>query len=359
MTRQDALDAQRKRGLPTLAVLPIHYPREVLESLDVLGIELWGPPGPLAGGSSARIQPYVCSLVRNALAFIDGGGIDGVDGLLIPNTCDSMMGFASLVGDLSTWDGPLFNLHLPRLLDEERSVAFLEGEIERLWHAIGDAFDRPMDEDRLEAAIATRREIEAAQREIRRVRRELPQSERELMELLRGDSWMPAEEHLTQLKDALSRRGEGPERDGPGVVISGIVPEPMALLDALEETGAVVVAEDYAAVGRRITQLDEAVRGDPVRLAARRLAARPPCSPLNCEQKRRADQLVRLVRGSGAKGLLVHNVRFCEPELFDVPALKERMEEEGFPALFLDTEVERELDGPVRTRIEAFVEMLP
>jgi len=35
------------------------------------------------------------------------------------------------------------------------------------------------------------------------------------------------------------------------------------------------------------------------------------------------------------------------------------MEEEGFPALFLDTEVERELDGPVRTRIEAFVEMLP
>ena len=359
MTRQDALDAQRKRGLPTLAVLPIHYPREVLESLDVLGIELWGPPGPLPGGSSDRIQPYVCSLVRNALAFIDGGGIDGVDGLLIPNTCDSMMGFASLVGDLSEWDGPLFNLHLPRMLDEERAAAFLEGEIERLWHALAEAFDRPADEERLGAAIETRRRIEAAQRELRHVRRELPLSERQLMEVLRGDTWMPADEHLAALQQTLARRGEGPTCEGPGVVISGIVPEPMALLDALEETGTVVVAEDYAAVGRRITQLDEAVRGDPLRVAARRLAARPPCSTLNCEQKRRVDQLVRLLRGSGAQGLIVHNVRFCEPELFDVPAIKARMEEEGFPVLFLDTEVERELPGPVLTRIEAFVEMLP
>ena len=85
MTRQDALDAHRKLGLPTLAVLPIHYPREILDALDILGIELWGPPGPLPGGASERIQAYVCSLVRNAMAFIDEGGIDGVDGILFPN----------------------------------------------------------------------------------------------------------------------------------------------------------------------------------------------------------------------------------------------------------------------------------
>lgn len=358
MTRQDALDAQREQGLPTLAVMPIHYPREVLESLDVLGIELWGPPGPLPTGPSERIQPYVCSLVRNAQAFIDAGGIDGVDGLLVPNTCDAMMGFASLLVDMTDWDGRLFHLHLPRTPDGEVATTFLRQEVERLWREIAEAYDRPLDEDRLGQAIAVRQEIEAAQRDIRRLRREIPLGERELVELLRGDSFLPADAHLAELHRALDLRGKGPKRVGPGVVITGIVPEPMALLDALDDAGVVVVAEDYAALGRRITQQDAPLDDDPLLTVARRLASRPPCSTLNVEVKRRADQLVRLIRGSEASGLIVHNVRFCEPELFDIPALQARMEEEGFRVLFLDTEVERELPGPVRTRIEAFVEML-
>jgi len=343
MTRQDALDAHRRQGLPTLAVLPIHYPREVLESLDILGIELWGPPGPLPDGPSERIQPYVCSLVRNAMAFVDAGGLDGVDGILFPNTCDSMMGLASMVPDMGEWDRPVFHLHLPR--SDTYGDAFLRTEVERLWRDLAEA-------------IEVRKRIEAAQRQLRRHRRELPLTERELMELLRRDSFVPAAEHLAELEAALARRGEGAPRTGPGLLVSGIVPEPMALLDVLEDAGAVIVAEDYAAVGRRITQLDPGVTAPPLELTARRMAARPPCSTTNTEQQRRADQLVRLARGSEAAGLLVHNVRFCEPELFDVPALKARMEEEGIPALFLDTEVERELPGAITTRLEAFLEMV-
>ena len=339
-----------------MAVLPIHYPREVLEALDVLGIELWGPPGPLPQGTCDNIQPYVCSLVRNAMAFIDGGGIDGVDGLLVPNTCDSIMGLASMVEDLSGWDGPVFHFHLPRVQDTGAAERFLRGEIERLFHSLAETFDRPADPDRLAHAIDVRRSIEQAQSTLREVRREITMSERDLMDLLRTDSYLPAQRHLDLLTGALERRGG--RRDGPGVFITGIVPEPMALLDALEEAGAVVVAEDYAAVGRRITLLDSDVGGDPIELAARRLANRPPCSTLSVDTRRRADQLVRQIRGSGASGVLLHNVRFCEPELFDVPALEARMEEEGFPLLVLDTEVERDLPAAVTTRLEAFVEMI-
>lgn len=356
MNRQEALDNQRRQGLPSLAVLPIHYPREVLDALDVLGIELWGPPGPLTQGTCDNIQPYVCSLVRNAMAFIDGGGIDGVDGVLVPNTCDSMMGLASMIEDFSDWDRPVFHFHLPRLQSTDAAERFLRGEVQRLFETLAEAFDRPADLDRLTAAIEVRRRIEAAQRELRQCRREITMSERELMEVLRSDSYLPAATHLERLEAALEARG--PAREGPGVFVTGIVPEPMALLDTLEEAGAVVVAEDYAAVGRRITLLDDAVQGEPLDLAARRLANRPSCSTLSADTTRRADQLVRQIRGSGAAGVLLHTVRFCEPELFDVPALEARMEEEGFPLLVLDTEVERELPAAVCTRIEAFVEML-
>ncbi len=358
MTRQDVLDAHRKQGLPALAVLPIHYPRELLESLDILGIELWGPPGPLPDGPSERIQTYVCSLVRNAMAFIDGGGIAGLDGLLFPNTCDSMMGLASLVPDLAGYRGSVFHLHLPRLADPDAAAAFLGPELARLRRELSERFDRPEDDDRLSQALEIRRRIEAAHRDLRRHRRELPQGERELMGLLREDGWRPAADHLADLEAAMARRGEGTKREGPGVLVSGIVPEPMSILDVLEEAGAVVVADDYASTGRRLSQLDPALDGPPMELAARRLAARPPCSTTGVHMRPRADHLVRLARDAGAAGVVVHVVRFCEPELFDVPALKDRMEEEGIPLLVIDTEVERELPGPVRTRLEAFVEMI-
>ncbi len=358
MNRQDVLDAQRKRGLPTLAVLPIHYPREILESLDILGIELWGPPGPLPDGPSERIQTYVCSLVRNAMGFIDAGGLNGVDGLLFPNTCDSMMGLASLVPDLAGWEGPVFHLHLPRTADPAAATAFLRTEVERLRRELADTYDRPVDDARLTEAIAARQHIERLHRDLRAHRRELPLSERELMGLLRGDAWQPAADHLDALEAAWARRDETAPRGGPGLLLSGIVPEPMELLDVLEQAGAVVVADDYASTGRRLTQLDAAESGPPLELAARRLASRPPCSTTGVQMRPRADHLVRLTRGSGAAGVIVHIVRFCEPELFDLPALRDRMEEEGIPLLVIDTEVEGELPGPVRTRLEAFVEMI-
>ncbi len=356
MIRQDAIDAHRRAGNPVLAVMPIHYPREILDSLDILGVELWGPPGPLPDGPSERIQPYVCSLIRNALAFIDGGGTDGVDGILIPNTCDAMMGFASMVADMGDWDRPLFHFHQPRSQDPTTANPFLQGEIERLWHALGKAFDRPCKNDALLEAIERREAIEAAHRKLRQHRRQLPMSERELMELLRADGWQTARDHLAALEAALETLAGEPIHQGPGVTVSGIVPEPMTLLDALSEAGAVLVGDDYASTGRRHGGGSKI--GAPLETVAERMRRRPPCPTLAADLPIRLDYLVDLVRRTGSAGLIVHTVRFCEPELFDYPAIKERMKHEEIPVLFVDTEVERDMPGPLVTRLEAFVEMI-
>lgn len=346
-------------GLPTLAVLPMHYPREILDALDILGIELWGPPGPLPGGASERIQAYVCSLVRNAMAFIDQGGVDGVDGLLFPNTCDSMMGLASLVPDLVGYGAPVFHLHLPRIPEAHAAEQFLDGEVRRLWTALAETYDREPDLARLAQALETRRAIEIAHRELRAGRCRLPIRERKLMELLREDGHKPAAEHLRDLQRALKQVRKVKEfHSGPGLVLSGIVPEPMALLDAIEDAGAVVVGDDYGSTGRRLPLRDRDDDADPLTQVARRLAARPPCSTTSADSHARMDYLAGLVRRNGAAGLIVHSVRFCEPELFDLPAIRDRMQRDGVPVLFLDTEVEHDLPGALQTRIEAFVEML-
>jgi benzoyl-CoA reductase/2-hydroxyglutaryl-CoA dehydratase subunit BcrC/BadD/HgdB len=61
---------------------------------------------------------------------------------------------------------------------------------------------------------------------------------------------------------------------------------------------------------------------------------------------------------AGARGVIVHGVKFCEPELFDVPAIRATFAARGIPVLLLEGELERELSAQAVTRIEAFLEVL-
>ena len=68
--------------------------------------------------------------------------------------------------------------------------------------------------------------------------------------------------------------------------------------------------------------------------------------------------LTDLLEKSGARGVLVHVQKFCEPELFDVPAVKKTFAALGVPVLVLEGELEADISGQTETRVEAFVEML-
>jgi benzoyl-CoA reductase/2-hydroxyglutaryl-CoA dehydratase subunit BcrC/BadD/HgdB len=64
------------------------------------------------------------------------------------------------------------------------------------------------------------------------------------------------------------------------------------------------------------------------------------------------------MRALGAKGLLVYDPKFCEPELFDVPLLRKHLAESGFPVLHIEYEMGEGLHHQTLSRIEAFVETL-
>jgi benzoyl-CoA reductase/2-hydroxyglutaryl-CoA dehydratase subunit BcrC/BadD/HgdB len=51
-------------------------------------------------------------------------------------------------------------------------------------------------------------------------------------------------------------------------------------------------------------------------------------------------------------------VKFCEPELFDIPQLVEELKKRDVVTLIIDTELHQGLSGQLRTRVEALVEMI-
>jgi benzoyl-CoA reductase/2-hydroxyglutaryl-CoA dehydratase subunit BcrC/BadD/HgdB len=51
-------------------------------------------------------------------------------------------------------------------------------------------------------------------------------------------------------------------------------------------------------------------------------------------------------------------MKFCDPEEFDYPIIKEIIEKAGIPLLHIETEQQLDSYEQIRTRIQSFAEML-
>jgi benzoyl-CoA reductase/2-hydroxyglutaryl-CoA dehydratase subunit BcrC/BadD/HgdB len=357
--RTEEIKTQRERhGRKAVAVLPIHYPKELLTALEVLAVELWGPPGPPRGDEAGRVQSYVCSVVRNALAFLAGGHAEAVDGVLFPHTCDSIQQLATLATDLGGWTKPAFTFLHPRGADRPSARRFVEAELRRLAGTLEQFTGHRLTDQRLAAALRLHAEVDAARGALLDGRARLPLDDTRLYALLRRGEWRWPADHLVELRAALATLSATPVQRGTPVLVTGYVPEPAALLATLNGAGAFVAADDYAAVGRRVVRAAGEPAADPWRALVDRYFAAPPCPTRGADTALRMAHLVGLAERSGARGVVVHVLKFCEPELFDIPAIRKSFAARGLPVLVLEGELEGALSQQAVTRLEAFAELL-
>lgn len=360
MRRVEYIVRQREEhGRRAVAVLPVHHPRELLTALGLLSVELWGPPGPPRGDAAGRLQPYVCAVARNALAFLASGGAGAVDAVLFPHTCDSIQGLATLVKDFGGWPKPSLTFLHPKGPDRPSARAFLEAELRALARDLEPIAGRALEPERLTWALRLHAEIDAARAALLDGRARLPMGDPELYALLRRGEWLWPEDHLAELRGAVATLRDRPVQAGVPVLVSGYVPDPAAVLRAFDEAGIYVAADDYAAVGRRVVRAPAPAPGrEPFAALVDRHFAAPPCPTRSADQAARVRHLEALLDRSGARGVVLHLVKFCEPELFDVPALRSAFARRGVPVLLLEGELEAELPAQAVTRIEAFAELL-
>jgi benzoyl-CoA reductase/2-hydroxyglutaryl-CoA dehydratase subunit BcrC/BadD/HgdB len=57
-------------------------------------------------------------------------------------------------------------------------------------------------------------------------------------------------------------------------------------------------------------------------------------------------------------GVICYTLKFCDTFLYDIPLLKKRLDAQNIPSLFLDSDYTPGTMGRLKTRIEAFLEML-
>ena len=157
-----------------------------------------------------------------------------------------------------------------------------------------------------------------------------------------------------------ARNGVAPD-NAPRILISG---SPMAIPNwklhhILETSGAVVVCEESCTGTRFFTDLvpenggtvEEQLRA----IAERYMQIHCACFTPNDE---RLDDIVRLAREYQVDGVVHYNLQFCHTYANEAVKVEEVLAKEGIPLLRIETDYSDEDAGQLRTRIDAFLEMI-
>ena len=351
-SRPEVIEHVRSLGRELVAVMPIHYPRAMLRAYGLHPIELWGPPDVARHEGNRHFQAYACDIVVKAMSFIRSGGIEMTRAILVPHTCDALQGMGSVLTDFIRPDQRVLTLYLPRgRRTSDRD--FLRNELGRLGTTLAEVSGGEPSASDWAEAFEAEDAANAALADLYERRSRLAVSDRDFYTVVRSREYLTAEQFCAQ---AGSLPEGDPPRHGVGLMLSGIVAEPMDLFDRIDEMGACIVGDDLACGYRRVYA--HSAEHDPLERSASRLMSAPPDPTCGTPIHDRVEALGARMRVLGARGLLIYDPKFCEPELFDVPLLRKQLAEAGFPVLHVEFEMGDALPHQTMSRIEAFVETL-
>ncbi len=167
------------------------------------------------------------------------------------------------------------------------------------------------------------------------------------------------EEALEALDDLQGEASTPDPRAVPVYLFGNVLPDAGAM-ELLLECGARVVGDDLCTAARQLVPMNLDLDDPPLTGIARSLLRRPPCARTITPERPGllTDHLVQEVQRLGARGVIAHVVKFCDPYLNRIPDVQQALEGESIPLLVLEGDCSLRSLGQHRTRIEAFIEML-
>jgi benzoyl-CoA reductase/2-hydroxyglutaryl-CoA dehydratase subunit BcrC/BadD/HgdB len=158
-----------------------------------------------------------------------------------------------------------------------------------------------------------------------------------------------------------SGKGVAPAK-APRILISG---SPMAIPNwklhhILESAGAVVVCEESCTGTRLFSDLVQNEKPKTVEEALKSIAERYLQIHCACftPNEERLDDIVKLAKEYQADGVVHYNLQFCHTYANEAVKVENRLAEEGIPLLRIETDYSDGDIGQLKTRVEAFLEII-
>ncbi|RJR47481.1 MAG: 2-hydroxyacyl-CoA dehydratase [Desulfobacteraceae bacterium] len=359
----------QKQGRKLIGYICSFVPLEMITASGCVPFRVRGDiREPITKGDTL-LETIVCPFVRSCFDLSMKGRYSFLSGMVVPHGCDSM------VRSYSVWryslDLPYFHfLNIPSVV-KESSFEFFSAELNTFRKTLESFTGKKITDQDLADAVRLHNENRDKAKALYELRRSDPPliSGVELTKVLTAGSSLPIEESNALFDGVLEEvrsRKSPPLPKGPRILLDGPCVDNIDLVRLVEELGATVVM-DTTCNGSRDSLPRVQMDGNPVDAISRRYLDKVNCpktyrenksGSFETDVKERFGDIGRYASEFKVDGAILYVYKFCDPFGFEVPARKAYYQSINVPMLYLEDLYSAGTIGQLRTRVQAFLEMI-
>lgn len=339
-------------------------PMEMIEAAGLVPYRIRGDTQERITEADELAEPHGCPFVRNTFDQALKGKYDFLDGLVMSHACDSVQ----RIYGIWTHHRPkaftyLFNVPHTVTPVTER---FYTRELQMFKERIEAFAGRPIEEAALRASIDLYNRNRKLIGELYELRQTNPPllTGTEMLEVLIAGTGLPGAEFETLLSDVKAEvlgRRERPGNKAARLLFYGCINDDTTMVRLIEECSAHLVADDTCIGARGMRgEVSGLGNGGDIYDALTRYYFRNFQCPRTYRgtELGRFDYLIEAAKKSGAQGVILYIMSFCDPHKTDVVDVRSYLEAAGLPSLVLEDDYTMGNLESMRTRVQAFVETL-
>lgn len=347
-----------------------YTPSEIIYASGLYQVALCGrSPDPIKTAET-RLPANLCPLIKASYGHALEESCPYAyfsDVVVGETTCDGKKKMYELLGELK----PMQVIHLPNVPDYERSLEMWTEEIRAFAKGLEEKFNVTITDDMLNESIewCNKERIQAAR--IYELGKYDPPAitGTKMNDIMEGEQYMFDREakynKINEILDQCEKNWHDgiypyePDPNRPRLIVSGggYGGVSAKTINVMEELGgAIVCYEGCCGISSRRRLVDEDRSRDPyVRIAEKYIEV--PCAVVS-PNYRRMDQVRETIKEWHADGYVSITLHSCNPFAIETENIRRVCEEMDIPLLHIETDFYPGDAGQIRTRIEAFLEMI-
>lgn len=346
-----------------------YIPEELLHAADMFPYRIRATGNEDTDLADTYMVRFTCSFIRSTLNLALRGEFDFLDGLFICNSCDHgrrMYELYDLV--VCKRDGqnraiPNFYVSLPHILSEE-GFEWFYGEIKELKEKMEDIYNVKISDEKLTESIKLYNRNRELMREIYDLRLlETPKlTGTEALKISIANSSVSKEianPELERILKELEKRNGIELGDKKRILLLGSVVDNTQFTELVENSGAIIVSDNLC-FGNRIIVDDVKQTKDmnPLEQITERLYYHLSCPRMMDDHPRRLDFVKQEIEEGKIDGVLLQRINNCDLHGCDNMLFEHELKQLNIPIYNFDRENFQSDSTRLKTRIQAFLEMI-
>ncbi|MFQ6110176.1 MAG: 2-hydroxyacyl-CoA dehydratase subunit D [Candidatus Aminicenantales bacterium] len=347
-------------SLPSVGWLCTYTPEEIIYAAGFHPFRLKQNP-PSIKMADAYLHSNLCPYVRSCLESGLRSEYPQLKGIVLVNSCDAMRSLYHVWRRYLSSSSFVHLMHLPRITSCS-AVEFFKKEIQKLIEFLETQSGREIEESQIVEAVDVFNESRDLMQELLELKKDpcFPLTGSTVYRIVEAGQKAPKRVFNTKLKELIEeikkQRSDSNPFGGPRIMISGSLLPNHQMIEIIESAGARVVCDDLC-YGSRYFEGNVAKTDDLLMAISTHYLKKAPCARMK-QTDFRLERAGRLAEAYRVDGVIYIILKFCDNHHYDFPFYREYFQARDIPVLQIEEDFLGGNTGQMRTRVEAFIEML-